>query len=259
MTEEEYKRIMEPEKFAAAQADAARRYPLLGERVQINYYYDTAALEYQARGITVRIRQTEKGCALQIKRPLDAGAFKRSAEYAYPSGPPAARILLPGGGEPLCRMGSLTTARVKYGVKGELELCFDRSFYLGRADHEVELEFRPERAEEAAEAWAALGFGPEGPSRGKAERFFAALQCCAADQLPHEGALRAFLRPSLSGGEPGRGEDLRRYGLDEIGYAALCTALEEAFQTKLEPMRRLREWTVEDLCAALWEAAPLPL
>ncbi len=36
--------------------------------IQINYYYDTDDLKFQAHGTTIRIRQKESGLKLQIKK-----------------------------------------------------------------------------------------------------------------------------------------------------------------------------------------------
>lgn len=110
---------------------------------QVNYYYDTENLFFNARGITCRIRKKGQELTATIKahRPGPKGV---SLEHSFPVD--KVWDTFPLGSLCLKKMGHLTTIRTVCspvpGVRTEL----DKNTYLDTIDYELEIEYAPDRA-----------------------------------------------------------------------------------------------------------------
>lgn len=121
--------------------------------VQTNHYYDTDALEMSANHTTVRVREIDKKCFLQVKFPTEI-QFSR-VEFceeldSIPESISAERLkFLTGADLPdVFRLGALKTTRNIHRFDGG-EIDLDLSEYLGVTDYELEIEFTDETAARA--------------------------------------------------------------------------------------------------------------
>lgn len=183
MTENEYKFLADREGFGRLLEKMRADFPAMPvkEQVQVNYYYDTDSFELQKRNITLRARQTEEGVKLEVKEHMpDGGAFRKSEESAWGMLHLTRDIWVVS----LENMsldawhyyrlqGTLTTQRTTFRPKAGVAVMFDKNFYLGICDYEIEIEFAEEAALDAEELIKRLELkSPNGT--GKAARFFQA-------------------------------------------------------------------------------------
>jgi uncharacterized protein YjbK len=181
MIENEYKFLIEKECFYNLLQKAKAYYASIkaDERIQINYYYDTDALELHKQNITLRARQTEDSLKLEVKRHLHKqDEFQTSNEIVcdihhisnnlYASSHPALGL------NPLqCYklQGTLTTYRTTILQSDKVAIVFDKSFYLGICDYEIEIEFEKEHESSALSLINYLNLTQSNPL-GKSTRFF---------------------------------------------------------------------------------------
>ncbi len=160
------------------------------ERLIVNYYYDTPDLSLHDSGITLRVRQCGSELQGQVKRH-DKGASTDSSEsYFEVVGLPR---FIRFEKKKVELLGSLTTVRTSFEIDG-MKAEVDRTFYLGKTDYELEIEF-PEGEEERARSLAASLEVPFLAKRGgKCSRFLKALR-----QLKERDVLRA--EPGVSDSE----------------------------------------------------------
>lgn len=151
---------------------------------QTNHYYDTDGLTMSEKRITVRVRELDGKCFLQLKLPtgithsrvelseetdgvpetISSGTLKALAgEYSL--------------GEvefsDVKRLGALKTTRSVHRFSGG-EIDLDKSEYFGRIDYEVEIEFTDENAARTVlnEITQKLGISPDSDvCTGKIHRF----------------------------------------------------------------------------------------
>lgn len=109
---------------------------------QVNYYYDTENLFFNARGITCRIRKKGHELIATVKshRPGPKGA---SLEHSFPADKVWDTFPL----GPLClkKMGQLTTMRTVCTPEPGVRIELDQNTYLDTADYELEIEYAPDR------------------------------------------------------------------------------------------------------------------
>lgn len=154
MIENEFKKML-----TKAQYERIREY-FEWDRVinQVNYYYDTAALELSERHITCRVRKIGEEVFLQMKFPNGAAGFSRVEVERRLSGDVpqtlSGQLLESAAGEYLGALpqvellGELATQRCVKRFDGA-ELDLDKSSYFSRTDYELEVEFTDESAARA--------------------------------------------------------------------------------------------------------------
>ncbi|MBO4326220.1 MAG: CYTH domain-containing protein [Clostridia bacterium] len=154
------------------------------EKLLINYYYDTPDRALHKDGITLRVRQCGAEVQGQIKRH-DKGLSTDSRESYFEVGELPSVIRFEGRKAKL--LGSLVTKRTVFEHDG-MEIDIDHVFYLGKSDHELEIEF-PEGEEQAAAAFAAsLGVSFLTRRGGKYSRFLKALKQTEKSTMSCDGA-----------------------------------------------------------------------
>ena len=178
MREREGKRLVPKEEFEALLHVVSCLALSAGEqRLQINHYYDTIDHGLGKEGVCVRIRQTEG-------RPL-AGTVKKHVKNGISEESSFRVERLPRfityKNRLLHRLGALTTQRTDFRIERLGVLSFDRNFYLGTADYEIELELYPDTPEDGAGRLPALCGG----TADKYTRFLSVLerfeQLCGSD------------------------------------------------------------------------------
>jgi uncharacterized protein YjbK len=156
--------------------------------IQINYYFDTNEFELDKRGITLRIRQTEKDLKLELKSPISKdGALRVKKEFSRSIDklPFVINFINDEWSEliqcnsDLYLKGSLITQRTKLDSEDGIEIVLDKSYYLGLIDYELEVEFQEGLKAQAFNVINCfIGDGKElKPSQcGKRKRFFNVLK-----------------------------------------------------------------------------------
>lgn len=121
--------------------------------VQTNHYYDTDDLDMSERHTTVRVRELDGKCFLQVKLPTEV-SFSR-VEFCeeldgIPESISSERLKsLTGADLPdVRRLGALKTTRNIHKFDGG-EIDLDFSEYFGVTDYELEIEFSDETAARA--------------------------------------------------------------------------------------------------------------
>ena len=133
--------------------------------VQVNHYYDTDDLQMSERHITVRVRELDGKCFLQMKLPtgVDHSRVELSQELdSLPETLGAEELTALSGAEcpDVTRLGALKTTRSVWKFDGG-EIDLDRSEYFNKTDYELEIEFTDEQAARAvlSEVTEKLGIG----------------------------------------------------------------------------------------------------
>jgi len=117
--------------------------------LQINYYFDTPDFQLNSLGNTLRIRQKGKQLMLQYKYEKQYTGLEKTCkefETALNTFPQCIlskdlpcneleSVLLYG------YVGNLITERLDY-IYAETIISLDKSYYLGKCDHEIEIEFQ---------------------------------------------------------------------------------------------------------------------
>lgn len=177
MQEREWKRLVLKEEFEALLQIASCLAGMRGEEsVQINHYYDTIDHRLGKDGICVRIRQTEDGSLSGTVKKHGENGISEERCFRVEKLPRFVTYE----STLLHRLGALVTKRVNFRLKGFGILSFDRSFYLGTSDYELELEL----FEDAQVPGKAL-FVPNGGA-DKYTRFLSAL--ARFEELHESGA-----------------------------------------------------------------------
>lgn len=171
MIETEYKFLLPESEFREALNKAVSGFigeaDSYSEVLQVNYYYDTPDFRCSAEGITVRVRLKEYGMKGYIKRH-DKGVSGRSVEEYFTVDELPGTVYFEG--KELKLLGNLTTLRKMYVFPG-VELCFDTSYYLGKVDYEVEIEYTEDGVKLADELVGKFGFCSGIKGKGKMSRF----------------------------------------------------------------------------------------
>ena len=170
MQELELKFLLGKEAFYQQMEAFARQYPhiALRHRMQINYYYDTKDLLFHQKWVTLRIRQTEGGLVWQEKAHTYAD-FAISEETERPIETIPQEIVHQG--QPVLLQGHLATHRTQFRLCDGLKIEWDRNFYCGICDYEVEIEFDEGMEKDAQKLAEKFCFGGHN-QQGKARRFY---------------------------------------------------------------------------------------
>ena len=150
---------------------------------QINYYYMDPEGKLSAERVNVRVRQKNGGYTLQVKNLVKnvAGgpSVHNEVEKKIDSLPQVidARTVKDMTGidtSSAIMVGELTTVRrvCRLGDKKNIEVCLDKSDYLGITDYELELEYTGDELETVKQIVQALGLSTSQQPRGKLSRFY---------------------------------------------------------------------------------------
>lgn len=177
MLEREYKRLLTPDEYQLLLRCFSL--PLFADQeraLQVNYYYDTPDSSVNRRGVTVRIRQIGDRLQGTVKQHRYADGAMHSMEKHFAVTRLPARLSY--GGRQLILRAQLVTEWRRVQLERGVELMLDESFYLGRRDFELELEFtEPERAQNWMCGLDALLGGHSGTTPlTKSQRVFEALR-----------------------------------------------------------------------------------
>ncbi|MCI6583060.1 MAG: CYTH domain-containing protein [Oscillospiraceae bacterium] len=180
MKETEYKFLVDKDFFYSILEMIKENYTEAdySEKVQINYYYDTAERYLLDNHTTLRIRQTEDGLKLELKeaQQLTGNDFSTCTEHTENIDAVRNDITLDRGKYawiPFSLQGNLVTHRTSIRPSDSLSIDFDVNFYLGKCDYEIEMEFK-EKAEKGTRLLVEkLGLMQyKNTVGGKARRFF---------------------------------------------------------------------------------------
>ena len=149
---------------------------------QINSYYISPDNLLKKQGITLRIRTIDNTHILQVKKHTGKnGALQISEEsefeidaipieltdddvYKYTGIKTTASLI-----------GDLTTTRYSCFYTPEVEICLDKSTYLGLTDYEIEIEYRKSVPQELLDTFASIDVLFNTPCKGKFSRFMGRL------------------------------------------------------------------------------------
>lgn len=135
--------------------------------IQINYYYDTDDLEFQAHGTTIRIRQKESGLKLQIKKKNYYGENKNLETETKISN--IFNELIVENTEVTLK-GQLVTDRTRNIFSNGARMDLDINYYCGMVDYEIEIELPDEEGN--MEDVFSLVSNLASAKMGKATRFY---------------------------------------------------------------------------------------
>ena len=150
---------------------------------QTNYYYMDSEGKLAAEHINVRVREKNGAYSLQVKslvKNIDGGpSVHNEVEMkidCLPDKIDAGIVKEMTGTETsgVNMVGSLVTHRhiCHRGDTGNIEVCLDKSNYLGLTDYELELEYTGEALEQVMELAKALGLNTHRRPQGKMSRFY---------------------------------------------------------------------------------------
>lgn len=151
MEEREYKWLVQkPAFYELRRKFEAAGYAGSGRILQLNYYYDTPDLDYDRAGITIRIRQIEDRLTGTVKTHTSGSGSGLSLENCFKVHRLPASFNYKS--DNLLFQGQLVTERRLFQLTDGVTVCFDKNYYLGCLDYEIELEYAAER-ETAAFNW----------------------------------------------------------------------------------------------------------
>lgn len=146
--------------------------------IQTNSYYTDKNGNFRKNGITMRIRTSDNSNKLQIKKHINkTGALHTCEESEFDIHSIPKKIedtevkKYTGISETAYLLGSLTTIRYSFMYTENVEICLDKSRYLGVCDYEIEIEFFGNVPEELIRQLADNGVTFDKKSIGKYSRF----------------------------------------------------------------------------------------
>lgn len=107
-------------------------------KLQINYYYDTADEVFRSRNTTCRIRQKENALEGTVKTHFDDEEYSKERSFKIKNLPYSMTV----DGLEVYLKGQLVTVRTEYVISEAMVLILDKNFYLGEVDYELELEYK---------------------------------------------------------------------------------------------------------------------
>lgn len=170
MKEQEYKFLVSKGTLDHLIKETAKTYFVLDshKRIQINYYYDTDDLKLLKQNVTLRARQTEYGLKLEEKSHSGSD-LTVSIENEYTMEQLSEKIDHHGCE---CKLkGVLVTERTEFILDEGLKIDFDKNYYLGICDCEIEIEFSENKKEQAKMLCKDLGL-MNANTNSKYSRFF---------------------------------------------------------------------------------------
>ncbi len=124
------------------------------KKLQVNYYFDTEDLKLFKNGSTLRIRQINDNLKIQYKLDKEYVGLKRICKEYESSIQAFPKVLSLDIFEDLraCQtnykyIGNLITERLDY-FYDETIISLDTSYYLGKTDFEIEIEFEDDKKAE---------------------------------------------------------------------------------------------------------------
>ena len=175
MLEIEYKALIDEEIYETIKAYYTWDYV----KKQTNYYYFDAEGELSKRHIMVRVREKDNLFKVQVKAHKNPGeALQICEETEFPISALPEIICSEDAFKytgiktgDLSLLGSLTTLRHSLMRYENVEICLDKSEYLDRTDHEIEVEYTGEFPVELMDELKSLGVEFKEKSKGKYSRF----------------------------------------------------------------------------------------
>lgn len=150
---------------------------------QTNTYYTAPLNALKQYGITFRIRTVDKHHVIQIKQhKSNRNALQISEESEYPinSVPESFSETevygYTGISVPVFSLGELSTLRMSCIYCDGVEICLDKSTYLGTTDYEIEIEYTAAIPDELMTKLVSAGILFDKPASGKYSRFLARLK-----------------------------------------------------------------------------------
>ncbi|MCI8388386.1 MAG: CYTH domain-containing protein [Clostridiales bacterium] len=183
MIEKEYKFLLDKEQFFKIQRAAKNIFKHNTKFLQINYYYDDENGSLSKQDTTLRVRQMGDSLLLQKKwHIMKSGTAVVSDETE------AEITSLPNViDDKYCLMGSLVTQRVRVFMKDSSGyIDFDRNYYLGVCDYEVEIEITSGAEKIAEKCISLLKLDSTSAVKGKSTRFFEKLHLFGKGKIDDE-------------------------------------------------------------------------
>ena len=174
MTEKEYKVLINQDDYK----ELLGSFGFNKNYRQVNYYFDTKDNYCKLNNITIRIREKENKCCLQVKVPIkydNALHIKKEYEKKYSFLKTQITSdelkILTGLDIPTVNcIGMLATQRNEYIVNDTI-LCLDKNEYNGVTDYELEVEFQNQVDENVMQVLNETGLSFEKTVDGKFSRF----------------------------------------------------------------------------------------
>ena len=174
MLETEYKAMLTPEQYEAIEK------MFVWDKVieQTNSYYADPKMLLKRGGITLRVRTIDGVSRIQVKvhknelSPLQISEESEFETDTIPDGFTAEEVeRMTGISVPASLLGSLTTKRNSLMYCDGVEICLDKSDYLGKTDYEIEVEYTGEIPDSLRAALAGAGVSFTDAAVGKMTRF----------------------------------------------------------------------------------------
>lgn len=149
---------------------------------QVNHYYLDREGQLRAEKVNLRVRQIGNRYWLQVKtlvKNVKGGPSVHQETETDIDGAPdffdsrTVKALTGVETQGARRVGALTTLRHTLSVEPEIELCLDKSDYLGVTDYELEIEYTGDRLEAVLALVEQLGLTAGEKPQGKLSRFYA--------------------------------------------------------------------------------------
>lgn len=149
---------------------------------QVNHYYLDREGQLRAEKVNLRVRQIGNRYWLQVKtlvKNVKGGPSVHQETETDIDGAPdffdsrTVKALTGVKTQGARRVGALTTLRHTLSVEPEIELCLDKSDYLGVTDYELEIEYTGDRLEAVLALVEQLGLTAGEKPQGKLSRFYA--------------------------------------------------------------------------------------
>lgn len=145
---------------------------------QINSYYTDANGALKSNGITMRIRTKDGVNKIQIKKHLEKkSALQVSEETEYEIDSVCENFTslevfkMTGVSADVSLLGSLVTLRNSHIFCEGVEICLDKSRYLGVTDYEIEIEYTKEIPKQLLNMLSDIGIEFDKKTPGKYSRF----------------------------------------------------------------------------------------
>lgn len=150
---------------------------------QTNSYYIAPGNILKKHGITFRIRTIDNAHTIQIKKHRDKrGALQIAEETEFdidciPEKFTEGEVYACTGIKTEASLiGELTTLRHSYLFCDGVEICLDKSVYLGCTDYEIEIEYTTPVPDELLNTLSEIGVLFNSPTPGKFSRFITRLK-----------------------------------------------------------------------------------
>lgn len=180
MIEKEFKSIIDEEVFNTVK----NAYDWDFTKTQTNTYYTDDNGILRSNRVMLRVREKDGQFKIQVKTHKNAGSPLQICEEnefdidCVPEIIPADKTLIYTGIDAgnLKKAGALSTLRRSFMPSDNIEICLDKSDYLGVTDFEVEVEYRGDIPKDTLSELERLGVKFDKPTTGKYSRFLKRLE-----------------------------------------------------------------------------------